>query len=83
LVRGGKIARMDDPDREPAPVFASPVTRGALIGGAVGLAIFLALLVAIGRPDSYSAKLLILAGGGAAVGAFIGMFFRKPQAPRG
>lgn len=58
-------------------MFASPLRRGAFIGGAVGLAIFLALLVAIGRPDNYAEKLLILAGGGAAVGAFIGMFFRK------
>jgi hypothetical protein len=57
--------------------FGSPVNRGAFIGGAVGLAIFVALLLAIGRPDNYAEKLLVLAGGGAAVGAFLGMFFRK------
>jgi hypothetical protein len=60
-------------ERKVLGVFSSKTVRAAAVGAVIGLALFLFLHFAVGRPDSYLEKLLVLVGGGAAIGALVGI----------
>jgi hypothetical protein len=78
--KAGLFNSSTKPDQEEETV--SPVVRGAMIGAACGFGLLLVLLLAFGRPDTYLGKLIVLSGGGASIGAFIGSFGRKRTTPR-
>jgi hypothetical protein len=68
-------------NRKVLGVFSPKTVRAAAVGAAIGLALFLFLHFAFGRPDSYIEKALLLVGGGAAAGALVGIVRGTKQPP--
>jgi hypothetical protein len=70
--KAGLLAVPTAPDPVESEPASSPAMRGALVGSSIGLCAFFALLLAVGRPDSYIVKLLVIVGIPAAIGGFVG-----------
>ena len=67
-------------ERKTFGVFSRSTVRAAAVGAAIGFAVFVFLFVAVGRPDSYLEKIVVVIGGGAALGALVGALKRWPPA---